>query len=65
MRVYAGTLSCTVCRPEEIQYRTLCSKARGGLAVAVAVHSTLTINLGRAVGKLKCDDGDDKNEVDD
>ena len=40
-------------------------QGKGGLAVAVAVHSTLTINLGRAVGKLKCDDGDDKNEVDD
>ena len=64
MRVYAGTLSCTVCRLEEIQYRSLCGKARG-VWLAVAVHSTLTINLGRAVGKLKCDDGDDKNEVDD
>ena len=35
---------------------------QGGFWPAVAVHSTLTINLGRAVGKLKCDD--DENEID-
>ena len=55
MRVYAGTLSCTVCREKFMR--------QGGFWLAVAVHSTLTINLGRAVGKLKCDDGDEEEGV--
>ena len=45
MRVYAGTLST-------VEFM------RQGGGEAVAVHSTLPINLGRASGKLKCDDVD-------